>query len=245
MLAGIHTLTPATSPTNAAHFASALMKADRADWPAEGITGGAYHKVIRWAFEKQGLYQPAHIPKPNNKEGAPPPVDVYIEDGRHGEYEFQSNYWNCLAIWNRRQSDGGAINEQPIAGVTNYAYVKIKNRGSQKAVNVTVRAFHTGSGTKRVYPRDYRAMKPAKRTVAKVPPNSSAEIVIGPFAWVPSVAGRSYMLMVASAAGDPSNVDNFIARDAMPDRRLVPNDNNIGQRRVSVVTQSLRRVPLK
>jgi zinc metalloprotease ZmpB len=241
VLAGIHTLTPATSPTNAAHFASALMKADRADWPAEEITGGAYHKVIRWAFEKQGLYQPAHTPKPNNKEGAPPPVDIYIEDGRHGEYEFQSNYWNCLAIWNRRQSDGGTINEPPIAGVTNYAYVKIKNRGSQKAVEVVVRAFHTGPATKRVYPRDYRAMKPAKRAVAKVPPNSSAEIVVGPFAWVPSFAGHSYMLMVASAVGDPSNVDNFIGRDAMPDWRLVPNDNNIGQRRVPVVTKKRRR----
>ncbi len=241
MLAGIHTLTPATSPTNAAHFASALMKADRADWPAEGITGGAYHKVIRWAFEKQGLYQPARSRKPNNKEGAPPPVDVYIEDGRHGEYQFQSNDWNCLAIWNRRQSDRGASHEQPIAGVTNYAYVKIKNRGAQTAVDVVMRGFHAGSAAKRVYPHDYRAMKPAKLAVAKVPPNSAAEIVVGPFAWVPSRTGRAYMLMVASAAGDPSNVDNFTARDSMPDSRLVPNDNNIGLRRVSVVTKTRRR----
>ena len=46
--------------------------------------------MIRWAFEKQGLYQDAEEPKPNNKEGLPPPVDVYIEDGRHGEYRYQS-----------------------------------------------------------------------------------------------------------------------------------------------------------
>jgi zinc metalloprotease ZmpB len=240
MLAGIHTFTPATSPMNAFHFASALMEADVADWPAEGISGGAYHKVIRWAFEKQGLYQPAGIPRPNNKEGAPPLVDVYIEDGRHGEYAFQSNYWNCQAIWNRRRNDGGTSHEQPIAGVTNYAYVKIKNRGSQKAVKVVVRAFHAGPAAKRIYPRDYQAMKLAKLAVTKVPPSSSAEIVVGPFAWVPSGAGRSYMLMVASAAGDPSNVDNFAVRDSMPDWRLVPNDNNVGQRRVSVVKQTRR-----
>ena len=241
LLGGIYTLTPATSPTNAAHFASALMKADLADWPAEGITGGAYHKVIRWAFEKQGLYQPAHARKPNDKEGTPPPVDVYIEDGRHGEYEFQPNYWNRQAIWNRRQSDGGTSHEQPVAGVTNYAYVKIKNRGAQKAVKVAVRAFYSGPATKRVYPHDYRAMQPAKRAAANVPPNSSGEIVVGPFAWVPSGAGFSYMLMVASAAGDPSNVDNFTARDSVPDWRLVPNDNNVGERRVAVVRKSRRR----
>jgi hypothetical protein len=238
MLAGIHTFTPATSPTNAAHFASALMKADHADWPIEGISGGAYHKVIRWAFEKQGLYQPAHARKPNNKEGAPPPVDVYVEDGRHGEYEFQSNHWNCPAIWNRRRSDGGTSHEQPIAGARNYAYVKIKNRGSQRAAKVVVRAFHTGRTAKRLYPHAYQAMKPAKITVAKVPPNSSAEIVVGPFVWVPSRRGPSYMLMVVSAAGDPSNIGNFTARDSIPDWRLVPNDNNVGQRRVSVVTKS-------
>jgi zinc metalloprotease ZmpB len=124
--------------------------------------------------------------------------------------------------------------------VTNYAYVKIKNRGSQKAVKVVVRAFHAGPAAKRIYPRDYQAMKLAKLAVTKVPPSSSAEIVVGPFAWVPSGAGRSYMLMVASAAGDPSNVDNFAVRDSMPDWRLVPNDNNVGQRRVSVVKQTRR-----
>ena len=113
-----------------------------ADWPAAGISGGAYHKVIRWAFEKQGLYQRAGTRKPNNKVGAPPPVDVYIEDGRHGEYQHQSDYSNCRAIWNRRQRDRGTDHETPIAGVTNYAYVKIKNRGSKTATKVVVRAFY-------------------------------------------------------------------------------------------------------
>jgi hypothetical protein len=42
--------------------------------------------MIRWAFEKQGLYQPAGTVMPNSNEDAPPPVDVYIEDGRSGEY---------------------------------------------------------------------------------------------------------------------------------------------------------------
>ena len=70
------------------------MTADLGDWTSDGLAGGAYSKVIRWAFEKQGLFQPAGTPTPNNNAGAPPPVDVYIDDGRHGEYPFQPVFWN-------------------------------------------------------------------------------------------------------------------------------------------------------
>jgi hypothetical protein len=36
--------------------------------------------------------------------------------------------------------------------------------------------------------------------------------------------------MIVSAAGDSSNVNNIAAGDSIPEWRLVPNDNNIGQR---------------
>ncbi len=244
LLAAIQTLTPATSPLDAAHFASALMKAEHADWPAERISGGAYHKVIRWAFEKQGLYQLAETARPNNKIGAPPPVDVYVEDGRHGEYHFQSDYANCQAIWNRHRNDGGTAHQEPIAGVTNYAYVKIKNRGFRPATRVVVRAFQGRPSAKNAYPGGWQPMQTAQLAAANVPPNSSAEIIAGPFKWVQADAGRAGMLMVASAAGDPSNVDNFSARDSIPDWRLVPNDNNIALRKVTVVKKRPARPPV-
>jgi zinc metalloprotease ZmpB len=41
--------------------------------------------------------------------------------------------------------------------------------------------------------------------------------------------------MVASATGDPSNVSNFSAGESIPEWRLVPHDNNIGQRNVTPV----------
>src|SRR5258708_15337101 len=40
------------------------------------------------------------------------------------------------------------------------------------------------------------------------------------------------MLMVVSATGDASNISNMTAGDSIPEWRLVPNDNNIGQRNV-------------
>jgi len=241
LLVAIQTLTAATSPSDAAHLASALMKADFADWPAAGISGGAYHKVIRWAFEKQGLYQHAATKRPNNKMGAPPLVDVYIEDGRRGEYQYQPGYSNCQAIWNRRRKDGGTEHEAPIAGATNYAYVKIKNRGLTKATKVIVRGFSSGRSADLVYPRNWRPMKTARLAAADVPPASSDEILVGPFAWVPAQAGRNGMLMVVSSSGDGSNIDNFVARDAMPNKYLVPHDNNIAQRNVTVVGKPRQR----
>ena len=57
-------LTPAANAPNAIDFANALMLADAGEWTSEGLAGGAYHKVIRWAFEKQGLYQPPGAPTP-------------------------------------------------------------------------------------------------------------------------------------------------------------------------------------
>ena len=244
ILRAIGTLTPATNPSNAAGFATALMNADLGDWTSEGQAGGAYGKVIRWAFEKQGLYQPAGTATPNNNAGAPPPVDVYIEDGRHGEYQYQANHWSCRAIWNRRNNDGGTVHQQPAAGVTNFAYVKIKNRGTQAATNVVVKAYHASPAAGLVYPNDWQPMTTAQLPAADVPPNSSAEITVGPFQWVPTQSGHECMLMAVSATGDPSNINNMTAGDAIPAWRLVPNDNNIGQRNVFPVASGGGLKPL-
>ena len=232
ILRAISTLTPSTNPSNAAGFATALMNADLGDWTTEGHAGGAYGKVIRWAFEKQGLYQPAGTPVPNNNLGSPPAVDVYVEDGRHGEYQFQANHWSCHAIWNRRLNDGLTTHQEPIVGVTNFAFVKIKNRGTQAATGVVVKAFHANPAAGLVYPNDWQPMTTAQLPAANVPPNSSAEITVGPFQWVPSAIGHECMFMVVSSNGDASNIGNMTAGDSIPEWRLVPNDNNIGQRNV-------------
>jgi hypothetical protein len=232
ILRAISTLTPSTNPSNAAGFATALMNADLGDWTTEGHAGGAYGKVIRWAFEKQGLYQLAGTPVPNNNLGSPPAVDVYVEDGRHGEYQFQPNHWSCHAIWNRRLNDGLTTHQEPIVGVTNFAFVKIKNRGTQAATGVVVKAFHANPAAGLVYPNDWQPMTTAQLPAANVPPNSSAEITVGPFQWVPSAIGHECMFMVVSSNGDASNIGNMTAGDSIPEWRLVPNDNNIGQRNV-------------
>ena len=228
----IASLTPVTNPANASGWVTALITADLGDWVSENITGGAYGKVIRWAFEKQGLYQPGGAATPNNNEGAPPAVDVYIDDGRGGEYQYQPTFWFCQAIWNRLSNDGGTTHEEPVTNQTNYAYVKLKNRGSQPAVNVVVKAYHANPAAGLSYPIDWTPMNTAQLAAPDVPANNAAEITVGPFEWVPTHVGHECMFMIVSADGDTSNVNNIAAGDSIPEWRLVPNDNNIGQRNV-------------
>jgi hypothetical protein len=233
MLRAVGALTPADSTDNVLTYLQALLDADKGDWTTEGHAGGAYRKVIRWAFEKQGFYQPPGAPTPVTTEGAPPPVDIYIEDGRNGEYQYQPNYWSCQAIWNRLANDGGTTHQEPVTRTTNFAYVKIKNRGTETATAVSVRAFHCKPSAGLVYPDDWQPMSTAQLPAPDVPANSAAEITVGPFEWEPSEAGHECMIMVASAAGrDDSNIDKFALGESIPDWRLVPHDNNIGQRNV-------------
>ncbi|MEJ7769314.1 MAG: hypothetical protein WKF89_15955, partial [Chitinophagaceae bacterium] len=216
-------------------FANEMISANLGDWTSAGLPGGAYGKVIRWAFEKQGLYQAAGATPPFTTAGKPPAVDVYINDGRNGEYTYQPVHWANTNIWNRTSNDGGLTHQEPIVGVTNYAYVKIKNRGTSTATGVVVKGFHCKPGAGLTWPIDWKPMVTAQIAAPNLAGNNAAEIIVGPFQWVPSQVGHECMMMIASAVGDPSNINNFAAGETVPEWRLVPNDNNIGQRNVAPV----------
>ncbi len=224
MLRAVGTLTPLSNPNSPAQFLDALLVADSGNWTSEGIFGGAYGKVLSWSFEKQNL-----------DNGAPPNVDVYIDDGRAGEYEYLPIYSETETIWNRRIADGLEGHQEPTVG-TNYAYVKIKNRGTSVADDVIVKAFHSKPSAGLVWPDDLQPMTTPELPAGTLQPNNTEEKIIGPFLWTPveNATGDDSMLMIVSAFGDPSNVDNFIAGEEIEDWRLVPNDNNIGLRNVKL-----------
>ena len=205
ILRAVGQLTPGTNPGNALGLEQALETADAGIWtstsPAETHAGGAYWKVIRWAFEKQGLFKAGGAP--STAEGAPPPVDVYINDGRNGEYPFQANHWSCTDIWNRRTSGaGGGVHEEPVVGVTNYAYVRIKNRGTQAATNVVVKGFHCLPGIGLVWPDDWAPMTTAQLAAPNLAASDATGVVVGPFEWTPSQVGHECMFFSVSATGD-------------------------------------------
>ncbi|HEX7758878.1 MAG TPA: hypothetical protein VF459_05225 [Caulobacteraceae bacterium] len=241
ILRAVGQLTPATNPTNPLGWEQHLETADAGTWistnPAETNAGGAYHKVIRWAFEKQGLFRAPGAPA--TVEGVAPPVDVYIDDGRAGEYPFLANHWSCTDIWNRRTiGAGGGVHEEPVVGQTNYAYVRIKNRGAQAATNVVVKGFHALPGVGLIYPADWFPMTTPQLAAPNVAAHDAVGEVVGPFHWIPAEVGHECMFFSVSANGDPSNIDGAIT-GAIPEWRLVPNDNNIAQRNVHPVSSAL------
>lgn len=238
ILRAVGDLTPATNPPSALVWCQRLMATDLLDWTSEGLAGGAYNKVIRWAFEQQGLFQPPGAPSPVTTPGAPPEVDVYIDDGRGGEYDYEPVHWRNTAVWNRLAPDGGTTHENAVEGVTNFAYVKVRNRGTVPAAGVVVRGCHSLPGAGLTWPVDFTEMSPAGGiTVPAIGPGSTDEVTVGPFAWTPNANafGHDCLLMIASADGDPSNVDNFTAGETIAEWRLVPHDNNVAQRNVQPV----------
>lgn len=229
MIGAVGSMTAAAPPSSADDFATALIDFDQTNADFEGHPGGAFHKVIRWAFEKQGLYQPVGAPTPVTTEGAPPAVDVYINDGRDGEYEWRQNFWNTTDIWSSRSNDSSIGHETPLLDVTNYLFVRVKNRGTEPAVNVIVKAYHSRPSTGLVWPDDWQAMVTAELPAGTIAPGG--ETIVGPFEWVPEIEGHECLLTSVSADGDPSNADTV--NGPIPHWRLVPFDNNIAQRNVS------------
>jgi hypothetical protein len=217
ILRAIKTLTPATNPKHASDWLCSLLVADSEDWCTEGLFGGAYAKVIYWAFEKQDLFG-----------GQPPEVDVYIDDGRGGEYPYQSNHSSCPAVWNRLADDDGEDNQAPVPDVVNYAYVKIRNRGGKTAKSVVVNAFRNRSGSQLMYPNDWLPMETSHLAAADLGPGSG-DLKVGPFRWMPAASGN-VILMAVSANGDPSNLQKFGPGRSISIDRLVQNDNNLSMR---------------
>jgi hypothetical protein len=223
MLQAVGMRNATNNPSSAADFLLALQTAEATDWASEGIFAGAYGKVLTWAFEKQNL---------NN--GAPPSVDVYIDDGRAGEYQYVPVHWATTTIWNRRNPDGLSAHEEPALGQTNYAYVKIKNRGTSVANDVIVKGYHCKPSAGVFWPNDLQPFTTPQLPAGTLQPNNTEEKTVGPFEWTPVVNawGHDCMLMIVSATGDASNVDKFTAGEVIEDWRLVPNDNNVAQRNV-------------
>jgi hypothetical protein len=209
--------------------------------------GGAVHKVVRWTFARQGLYAPGTGPRIWNAPGQPEPVDVYIEDGRHGEYDYTA-VWEAQAPDLRvaalpNPGDPDAISR---ANTPSYVFVRVRNRGTEPnppAATVRVFSARVPSGPPRWrLPPDPQhrwveiAPRPGAVTTAMVPPG--AQVDFGPFEWRPSTPGCHGLLACVDAPGDRCNALTPTYPCAVGPTRiadLVPFDNNIGYRRVFVV----------
>ncbi|KYH02028.1 hypothetical protein SE91_29430 [Bradyrhizobium sp. DOA1] len=227
-----------TEPTNeASQFATALMEADVGtpyfDYEESKRLGGMLHKVVRWAFERHGLYQVAASPQ--DAPGSPPAVDIYVDDGRHGGYYYRREWWALpTVLWVRHHEDDGAPHEMPRPGETNYVYVVLRNRGSAAAIGATVDVFAAAGDDASTWDvaAGYWQRLQGNKTTLDVPGGGRTKF--GPFKWTPQAASRNALLVRATVAGDHSNIDAGSTLPcangpaAVPD--LVRADNNLGYR---------------
>jgi hypothetical protein len=232
ILRAVGDLTPLTNPASADAWCTRLIATDAFDWTSEGLTGGAYHKVIRWAFEVQGLFRPPGAP--TTDPGAPPQVDVYIDDGRAGTYApYLADFTNTADIWNRHFPDGGTAHEEPLAGFPSFVYVRVRNRGTASAADPSVKLFQADPASGLGWPGAWTPAATAQLAASGSIP-SGGQTVVGPFSWSPASAGPIALLASAAATGDASNADTISG--PIEHWRLIPNDNNIAQRNITAQT---------
>jgi hypothetical protein len=249
-LLGSASALPAQTPDQ---FVTALIEADIGSWPANRAAplplefGGCAHKLVRWSFEAQGLYASNDWDAVVNAPGNPPEVDIYIDnhrpdaDGAHkrGGYMPVSLDWHgapgapgtpCTNDW-RARDDAMEIQK---SGSKHELKVQVRNRGTQDADQVKVRAWYTEwTGA----PPDWNdvrwiALTPSPSSAKKVPAQGKKKF--GPFNGLPAQRKLYLVLAEASCESDCAITDTAAdlpcASSATPTLRLVAGDNNLGLR---------------
>jgi hypothetical protein len=221
-----------TLPTrNVEVFANTLMDADATTGSFDGVAGGILQKVIRWSFEKQGLYQPSGAALPVAGPGAPPSIDVYVDDGSGGEYMVDGgDPLRSGGMWNRTSADGAADHQVPIAAATNYLYVRLGNRGTEAATAVSVEVFASPEAGARTWPAGWTLLPGVPIAGGAIA--AQGRITVGPIPWVPG-ANTKVLLVSVSTPGDTSNSERIGPGQSAPVSRLVRCDNNMAQRTMS------------
>ena len=231
----------ANNPSQPEGFAELLMQADNGLFIHEGKEQpiGMLRKVIRWGFERQGAYrQPAPLtpqgkrqPGSTNQAGNPPEVDVFVNDGRDGHYDFSVDSLNSHDVWNRQAADAGTVHQSPVAGRENHLYVRVSNRGLSAAQNVVVQAFQSSLSEGHQWPDHWQPLTTDQVSLPGTIP-SGQDAIAGPLSWTPP-AGAPTVLVSVSAAGDQSGLARLSAGSSVENRTFVPLDNNIAQRTMS------------
>ena len=241
-LLGPATVVPAQS---ADQFVSALIDADAgtADWsidpsalgePAGLLTrrGGSAHKVVRWAFENQGLYATANPAQVVEGRGLAPTVDIFFQGlGPRdvGGYAPVPLDWSDdpdghAPLWHAAPEslwvDGDSVR------------LAVRNRGNEAARAVRATCWVAPAG---VWPLAWTLLEQLPPFSADVDPSTTALFSF-------AAAGRvgAYLVLAqVSCDADRSNLDLAAglpcsAREPPTDAHaltdLVAGDNNLGLR---------------
>lgn len=229
-------IAPARSP---GQFMQALIEADlgtagtwrcTAPWPYRDAAprrlqrlGGVAHKVIRWAFEQQGL-DAAPSGQASEQAGPPPAVDVFIGDRRREHRAPDGGYWPVPlddaqpdAPWLMRLARDG---QAPPA-----VQVLVGNRGGRPSGPLRWRAW-AGQPAR----DDWHWQPLALGTAARLQPLAAGETRWQALALPRPPAQGAWLLLALDCAADPALLPAGARppRDADALRERVSQDNNLG-----------------
>jgi hypothetical protein len=226
-------------------FATGLIDVDTGTLPVtagplKDRVGGWAQKVVRWAFEAQGLYA-ANPLAVLNEPGLPPPVDVFIDDNRpssEGTYT-RGGYMPVSLDWSEPgpRPWHAAANAISIAG--NRITVEVRNRGRNVANGVTVSVWYIVRSAGATTPPNWKATtwtKIGESNPMAVAPWPAPAVAFPSFAAPPAqpAGKRVWILAIADCAADRANTNPATSypcsTKAVSIVDLVAGDNNLGLR---------------
>ena len=227
-------------------FATGLIDSDIATapftgaGPLNGRVGGWAHKVIRWAFEAQGLY-PVSPSTITYEPGLPPVVDIFVDDNRpdsEGTYT-RGGYMPVSLDWRDGLPRRWHASANAIRVVGNQIQVEVRNRGRSAASGVKVSvwfiAWPTGAGTPPEWGPTTGWTKIGDSGLASVPAWPAPAVPVGTFATpTPQAGKRLWILAIADCSSDVANTNATTVLPCAQNRisivDLVAGDNNLGLR---------------
>jgi len=217
----------------------ALVDADRSTLPATfpplaERTGGWAHKVVRWAFEAQGLYATNNVLEVVDAPGMPKDPDIFIDDLRpNSDGSFpRGGYMPVSLDW--RAAPNPPVPQPPPAVLPNppnppwwhatadairvvgnaVTVVEVSSRGPSPATGVTVQVWWIDWPTAPLNPPAWNNGNwkllgtSAPQTVAPWP----ARTAFGPFSAtgpsdLPTSPGHRLIVATATCSADPANTE--------------------------------------
>jgi hypothetical protein len=224
------------------HFVSALIDADVGTSSLQKRVGGTAHKVVRWAFEQQGMYTPPG--EIVSGPGDPEPVDIYVRGTLDGGYSGVPAEYDIAVI-------------EPKANKPSQVTVEIGNRGTKDAreVKVTLWVASRGSqepdwkspgenpaedndteGTR--WKRLDLGLDDVGRDIPRRNADGTSAVTTVSFNWTPGPAGRYVLFAVVTCDDDRAITDSSTwlpcALRGAPVHQLAAGDNNLGFVEVTV-----------
>ncbi|HMO46619.1 MAG TPA: hypothetical protein PKB14_11385 [Rubrivivax sp.] len=208
-----------------------------ATWPRKvNRVGGCVHKVIRWAFERQGLYAKVADDQTFEGPGEAPPVDIFIADLRPGA---PGGYEPVPLSATAGQTPGWHAGDAGIKLGPGEVVVSVGNRGELDAQGVAVQCWMLSTASSSA--QDPSAWLPlgAGTPAQTVKPGLAVSFEFAlPAGGAALPPGDYWVKAAASCVDDPSNIDP--AAGLAPAGRkvaldeLVASDNNLGLRKLTI-----------